>query len=673
MPPGSPLYVAVGIPYAKVVAGTQATLLRSSLSLSIITALMLLFAWFGGHYFLLRKISVLVDASRRLTQGDLATRTGISGSSELDRLAHTFDEMASTLQTREAELLGSEQAHRETLELLEKIFSTVHVHIVYLDADFNFIRVNRAYADICGYPAEFFVGKNHFALYPNEENEAIFRRVVETGEPYAVYAKPFTFPDHPERGVTYWDWTLHPVHDTSGRINGLVFCLIHVTDRVCAQEKIQFLAYHDELTGLPNRALLLDHLNHDLIDAHRHQRLVAVLCLDLNDFKNVNDTLGHDLGNQVIKTLATRLSESLRPGDTVARLGGDEFCVVLADLAHLNDIADLIQKILNQFTRSIPILDHNLYLTAALGISTYPNDGHDPEILLGNANIAMYRAKDSGDSYQYYSADMTANASERLALENDLRHALERKELLLHYQPQVSLATGKITGVEALVRWQHPVRGLISPAKFIPLAESTNLIIPIGAWVLRTACAQCQAWQEQGLPPLHMAVNFSARQFRLPNLETVIQQILDDTALDPRLLDIELTESILVQNPEAMAVVLGQMEKLGAHISIDDFGTGYSSLSYLKRFPIDILKIDQSFVRDIVTDPDDAAIALAIINMARALGMQTIAEGVETVEQLDFLRRHGCDAIQGYYFSRPVEASGIVALFREQKRLSGNL
>ncbi|MDO8703645.1 MAG: EAL domain-containing protein, partial [Sulfuricaulis sp.] len=428
-------------------------------------------------------------------------------------------------------------------------------------------------------------------------------------------------------------------------------------------------AYHDELTGLPNRTLLLDRLRQNIVDADRHKRQVAVLCLDLNDFKNVNDTLGYDIGNQAIKTLAGRLSECVRPGDTVARLGGDEFCVALADLAHPDDVAEIIQKILDQFTHTFHVRDHDLYLATALGVSLYPTDGRDPETLLKNADIAMYRAKERGDSYQYYSADMTLTASEHLALENDLRHVLERNELLLHYQPQVNLASGQITGVEALVRWQHPERGMIAPAKFIPLAENTNLIIPIGAWVLRTACAQGKAWQEQGLPPLRVAVNFSARQFRLPNLENVIRQILDETALDPRLLDIELTESTLIQNPEAIASVLGQLEKLGAHISVDDFGTGYSSLSYLKRFPIDILKIDQSFVHDIATDPDDAAIVIAIITMAHALGIQTIAEGVETREQLDFLRQHGCDGMQGYFFSKPVEASAIVELFRSHQCL----
>ncbi|MCR4333163.1 MAG: EAL domain-containing protein, partial [Sulfuricaulis sp.] len=563
----------------------------------------------------------------------------------------------------------AEAAYHQDHELLEKIFTTTHILIAYLDTDFNFVRVNRAYAEADGRPPEFFAGKNHFALYPGAEAEAIFRRVAQTGEPYTVYARPFTYPDHPERGVTFWDWSLQPVRDPGGKISGLLFSLVNVTDRVHAQEQVQYLAYHDELTGLPNRTLLLDRLKLNIADADRHKRQVAVLCLDLNDFKNVNDTLGHDVGNQAIKTLGGRLSECVRPGDTVARLGGDEFCVALADLAHPDDVAEIIQKILDQFTHTFHVMDHDLYLATALGASLYPTDGRDPETLLKNADIAMYRAKERGDNYQYYSADMTLTASEHLALENDLRHVLERNELLLHYQPQVNLASGKITGVEALVRWQHPKRGMISPAKFIPLAENTNLIIPIGAWVLRTACAQGMAWQEQGLPPLRVAVNFSARQFRLPNLDSVIRQILDETALDPRLLDIELTESTLIQNPEAIASILGQLEKLGAHISVDDFGTGYSSLSYLKRFPIDILKIDQSFVHDIATDPDDAAIVIAIITMAHALGIQTIAEGVETREQLDFLRQHGCDGIQGYFFSKPVEASAIVELFRRHQCL----
>ncbi|MEK7796019.1 MAG: bifunctional diguanylate cyclase/phosphodiesterase, partial [Pseudomonadota bacterium] len=337
----------------------------------------------------------------------------------------------------------------------------------------------------------------------------------------------------------------------------------------------------------------------------------------------------------------------VRPGDTVARLGGDKFGIMLADVSQHEDVARVMQKIREDFTQPLRVDGHELCLSMTFGISLYPSDGTDAETLLKNADIAMYRAHERDDDYQYYSADMTASASERLALENDLRHALERNELLLYYQPQVDLTSGAITGVEALIRWQHPAHGMISPEKFIPLAEQTGLILPIGEWVLHQACAQARAWQAAGWPP-RMSVNLSARQFRLPGLDSLIRGILEETGLDPGRLDIELTESIIVHDPAAVAAILTGLEQLGVQISIDDFGTGYSSLSYLKRFPIDILKIDQSFVRDLATDPDDAAIVQAIVTMAHALGIQTIAEGVETKEQLEFLRHNGCDAIQGY-------------------------
>ena len=315
--------------------------------------------------------------------------------------------------------------------------------------------------------------------------------------------------------------------------------------------------------------------------------------------------------------------------------------------------------------------DNRLFVTLSVGITLFPLDGDEPETLLRNAAVAMHQAKQrGGNSHQYYSAQMAAMAAEHLTLESGLHRALERREFVLHYQPQVSLYTGRVTGVEALIRWRHPEKGMISPAKFIPLAEETGLIVLIGEWVLQTACAQMRTWREAGLPPLRVAVNLSAQHFKQPGLDETVRRILQETGADPRRLDIELTESTLAQNPDVVAGILNKLEQLGVQISVDDFGTGYSSLSYLKRFPVDVLKIDQSFVRDIVTDPDDAALVMAIIGMAHALRIQTLAEGVETEAQLDFLRKHRCDAMQGYYFSKPLPAEDIAALLKENRRLT---
>ena len=774
--------------------------IRSITTLTIIALFVLAIAWFGGDYFLLRKIRVLTDTARRLARGE-HTRTGIADTpGEIGLLARTFDDMANAVEARTDEIrratdalseseaklrtvsesvrdailminnrgqitfwnraaetmfgyrreeaLGkdmaelvvparlreahnkgleafqragegpaigkllelparrrdgsefiaeqsisavkledkwhavgivrditarkqAEEAFRKTHELLENVFALTHILIAYLDADFNFIRVNRAYAEADGRPPEFFIGKNRFALYPDAETEAIFRRVVETGEPYTVYARPFTYAEHPERGVTYWDWTLRPVRDTDGKISGLVFCLIHVTDRVRAQEQVQFLACHDELTGLPNRALLLDRVNQAVIEARRHGRQVAVICLDIDRFKFVNEAHGYVTGDAVLKAAAARLSACVRPGDTVARLEGDEFAVALSDLAHPDDIGKVVQKIMRCADQPLSAGDNRLFVTLSVGITLFPLDGDEPETLLRNAAVAMHQAKQrGGNSHQYYSAQMAAMAAEHLTLESGLHRALERREFVLHYQPQVSLYTGRVTGVEALIRWRHPEKGMISPAKFIPLAEETGLIVLIGEWVLQTACAQMRTWREAGLPPLRVAVNLSAQHFKQPGLDETVRRILQETGTDPHRLDIELTESTLAQNPDVVAGILNKLEQLGVQISVDDFGTGYSSLSYLKRFPVDVLKIDQSFVRNIVTDPDDAALVMAIIGMAHALRIQTLAEGVETEAQLDFLRKHRCDAMQGYYFSKPLPAEDIAALLKENRRLT---
>jgi diguanylate cyclase (GGDEF)-like protein/PAS domain S-box-containing protein len=428
-----------------------------------------------------------------------------------------------------------------------------------------------------------------------------------------------------------------------------------VTERKRAEEQIRTLAYHDTLTGLPNRLLFHDRLQVAVAQAHRAGGHLALLFLDLDRFKVINDSLGHGLGDRLLQEVGLRLRGSLREGDTVSRLGGDEFTLLLPGIGRAVDAAKVAEKILETLREPIRVEGHDLFVTASIGIALYPEDGAGAEALVKNADTAMYRAKEQGrDNYQLYTAAMNATALERLALESALRRALSANELVLHYQPLLEIASGRIHAVEALLRWRHPERGLIPPAEFIPLAEVTGLIVTMGPWILRSACAQVQAWRAAGFPGLSLAVNLSARQFQQPDLAELVTRILEETGLPPRHLDLEVTESYAMQNPEQAIDTLRQLKALGVRLSIDDFGTGYSSLSYLKRFPIDTLKIDKSFVGDITRDADDATIVTAVIAMAHALKLTVVAEGVETEDQLAFLAARRCDRMQGYLFSYPL-------------------
>ncbi len=443
-----------------------------------------------------------------------------------------------------------------------------------------------------------------------------------------------------------------------------------ITERKRVEEQIKEIAYHDALTGLPNRLLFNDRLQVAVAQAHRQRQRLAVLFLDVDRFKVINDSLGHTLGDRLLQSVARRLADCIREGDTVARLGGDEFTLLLPGMARAEDVAKLAEKILEALRRPFAFDGRELFVTASIGISLYPDDGGDPEALVKNADTAMYRAKEQGrDTYQLFTAAMNATAMERLALEHGLRRALPQNELELHYQPIVDVASGHVHGVEALLRWRHSELGLVTPTEFVPLAELTGLVVPIGAWVLRTACRQAAEWQKRVAPGLSVAVNLSARQLQQPDLVAVLTRVLDESGLDPRYLDLEITESHTMQSADATAETLRRIKALGVRISIDDFGIGYSSLAYLKRLPIDTLKIDQSFVRDITTDPEDATIVTAVIALAQTLRLVVVAEGVETQEQLAFLAARRCDRMQGFLFSRalpPSECSDL--LLRERTR-----
>ena len=457
--------------------------------------------------------------------------------------------------------------------------------------------------------------------------------------------------------------------DDAGRPVRILGVQVDITKRREAEEQLGRLAHYDSLTGLPNRVLFSDRLSQAMIESDRHGRLVGVAFLDLDRFKNVNDTLGHDAGDQLLKAVAERLTGAARKGDTVARLSGDELTLILSDMGHVDDAARVAQKILEAFTLPFHVAGRELHMTASLGITLYPFDVQDVSGLLRNADIAMYRAKEHGrNTYQFYAADMMAKAVENLALENDLRLAVARGELVLHYQPIIGCADGEILGMEALVRWQHGTRGLIPPSQFIPLAEDTGLIVPIGEWVLREACAQCRHWQREFGRSLQVAVNLSARQFGRSPIARTVRQALEDAGLDPTALELEITESVLLHQDAEKLESLRALAAMGVTLTIDDFGTGYSSLSYLKRFPVEALKIDQSFTRDIPDDADDAALARAIIQIAHILGLKTIAEGVETRAQFEFFRSERCDAAQGFYFSKPLPAEEFAALLGKNRR-----
>jgi len=424
-------------------------------------------------------------------------------------------------------------------------------------------------------------------------------------------------------------------------------------------------AEHDALTGLPNRMLLNDRVSQAIIAAPHHMKKVAVLFLDLDGFKHINDSLGHPIGDKLLQSIANRLVECARDSDTVSRQGGDEFVVLLSEVEQAEDAAIAARRMLQTVAECYSIDRHDLHVTASVGVSVYPDDGLDAETLIKNADTAMYQAKESGrQSYKFFKPAMNVRAVERQSLEEGLQRALERRELTLYYQPQVNLTTGAITGAEALIRWMHPTRGLVSPADFIPVAEDCGLILSIGAWVLREACGQARAWMDAGLRATNMAVNVSAMEFRDQNFLENLFAILAETGLDPKSLELELTESVLMKHAASTAKILQTLRESGMRVAVDDFGTGYSSLSYLRKFPIDTLKIDQSFIRQISTDGDDTTIVKAVIGMARDLKLRVIAEGVETPEQAVFLRACRCQEAQGYYFGRPVPPQQFAMLLR---------
>ncbi|MDH3513472.1 MAG: EAL domain-containing protein [Gammaproteobacteria bacterium] len=561
--------------------------------------------------------------------------------------------------------LTERRKSEDLLARLGRILDESTNEIYVFDADtLHFVQVNDGGLRNLGYSAEELKTLTPLDLKPDFTKQSFESLIapLRRGETQALVFETF----HKRK-----NGQLYPVEvrlQLSQTESPPVFVAIiqDITERRESEKYLHHLAHHDSLTNLPNRVLLQQRLNQALLDADQLERLVAVMFLDLDHFKTINDTLGHDIGDALLKSVAERLAKCLRPGDIVSRLGGDEFTIGLINVAHVDDVTQVAQKILDQFISPFRIGGRILFITPSIGITLYPLDEKDTPNLLRDADIAMYRAKELGrNQYQFYTPELNVRATRRLELETGLRQALERQELVLHYQPLVDMKTGRIRGMEALLRWQHPKFGLIPPLDFIPLAEDTGLIVPIGEWVLKTACAQIKAWHDAGFRGLQVAVNLSSKQLRDNNLVNVVEQAVKEAGIDPDCLDLEITESVLMHDMDLASTILKELKKVGVLFSLDDFGTGYSSLSYLKRFPIDYLKIDRSFINDIITDPVGAGLVKAIIAMANVLNIQVIAEGVESHEQLEFLSRHGCDITQGYFCSPPIATDMFTDLLRD--------
>ncbi|MGZ8869071.1 MAG: putative bifunctional diguanylate cyclase/phosphodiesterase [Thermoanaerobaculia bacterium] len=551
--------------------------------------------------------------------------------------------------------IRAERALRETNQFATEIIDNAGEGIVVYDRDLRYLLWNHFMEEITGMPADQVVGKRAVDLFPHIREQRVDELLARAmrGETVASPDIHYYIPGTDRQG---WISAVYrPHYDASGNIVGAIGLIRDITERKTAEQQIEYQAYHDALTGLANRRLFQEHLTLALALAQRRRRAVAVLFLDLDHFKVVNDSLGHSVGDSMLKEVATRLRSAVRDGDTVARVGGDEFTIVLQDLSDRDDAEIVAKKVLRTIGAPIEVSGHRLYVTASIGITVFPDDGDDAETLLKNADSAMYRAKEEGrNTYHISTVELSRSMQERMTLESGMHGAMERNEFEIWYQPQIDLRGNRIIGMEALLRWKHPSRGTILPAEFISVAEERGFIVVIGDWVLHTACEQVVELQQRGYRDLRVAVNISPRQFREETLVARVESAIEASGIDPKMLELEITEGVAMENVELTFEVLTQLRRLGITIAIDDFGTGHSSLSYLKRFPIDALKIDRGFVEDLPDRFEDAAIVKAVIQLAQGLNLRVIAEGVERYEQLEFLRSHGCREIQGYLFGMPM-------------------
>lgn len=558
--------------------------------------------------------------------------------------------------------ITARKENESRLRLFARVFESVNEGIVVTDATKRIVLVNPAFSLITGYSAEEVTGRNPSLLQSGLMEDDFYTTMWNTIDEKGCWQGEIV--DRRKDGSSYTQWlSITTLCGTDGSVDYYIGVTADVSERKLAEQRMAYLAQHDFLTGLANRAVLHDRLAQALAQAAREHGRVAVMFLDLDRFKGINDTLGHALGDRLLQEIAHRIRSVVRAGDTVCRQGGDEFVIMLARWETLEDIVSVAQKLLHSISRACVLEGNVIEVSTSIGISVFPEDGSDSDELLKQADMAMYHAKETGrNKYNFFTADMNLRANERMLIERKLRRALERQEFVLQYQPQFELETGRITGVEALLRWNDPETGIMLPDKFITIAEELGLIIQIGEWVLREAIRQNLRWRKMDLPHIVIAVNLSPVQFRQKGLGDTIIRTVRESGLDPAALELEITEGTLMDDPAQAILLMGQIKAQGIILSMDDFGTGYSSLSYLKRFPIDKLKIDQSFVRDIGEDPDDAAIVKTIISMAHSLKLKVIAEGVETAEQLAYLREHGCDEMQGFYLSKPLSAADLTVM-----------
>lgn len=584
-----------------------------------------------------------------------------------EHLENVVEQRTAALTAEIAERKQAETAIRKLSSAMEKVADSIFI----TDVNGVIEYVNTAFENSTGYEACEVMGKTPRVMKSDKHDEQFYKQIWDTLLSGEVYRNVF-INRRKDGGLYHEAVTITPLKDELGRISHYISSGRDITDSIQIQERLHHLAHHDVLTGLPNRVLFVDRLKHALKRAERRKRSVAVLFLDMDRFKLVNDTLGHEAGDRLLQAMASRLLASVREGDIVARFGGDEFAGFLNDVATPEDVTLIVDKLSDALAPPFIIDGHELFISGSIGISLYPHDGSDTQTLMKNADTAMYRAKQrSGNTSEFYHADMNVHALARLHMETGLRHAIDRNEFILHYQPQFEIKTGAVVGIEVLLRWQRSEKCLLMPMEFVPLLEETGLIVPVGEWMLHKACLQHLQWMAAGLPSVRMAVNISGRQFDSKNLIQTLRRVMEVVPMPAAFLELEITESILMKNGDTDIASLHTLSDMGIRFAIDDFGTGYSSLTYLKRFPIDILKIDKAFVQDITSDADDAAIVNAIISMAHSLGIKTVAEGVENEEQLDILRKQNCDYAQGYYFSQPFAAEEMENLLREQTMQQG--